>query len=144
MIISLKVILLQLHHITEAEEWLKAAVLNAHSSRNVIHLITDKSSGRLIGIVDIIPPAIAREYYHLIQYPFFIEFYLKAEYKGQTLMSKLLPKVLQAIEKQGIQNIAAVVNRGNYAASKLLAKCGFRYRQPFDMLQDFYEFSQVA
>ena len=59
-------------------------------------------------------------------------------------MSKLLPKVLQALQKQGIPSVAAVVNRRNYAASKLLAKCGFHYRKPFDVFQDFYEFTQVA
>ncbi|SDE63605.1 Protein N-acetyltransferase, RimJ/RimL family [Mucilaginibacter pineti] len=134
----------KLNHLAEAEQWLKAAILSAHSGRNVIHLITDKSSGRLAGIVDIIPPAVAREHYRLGYYPFFIEFYLKAEYKGKTLMSKLLPKILQALEAQGIPKVAAVVNRRNYAASKLLAKCGFHYREPFDVLQDFYEFTQVA
>ncbi|WCT13446.1 GNAT family N-acetyltransferase [Mucilaginibacter jinjuensis] len=134
----------KLNHLADADQWLKAAILGSHSGRNVIHLIIDKSSGRLIGIVDIIPPGVAREHYRLGHYPFFIEFYLKAEYKGKTLMSTLLPKILQTLEQQGIPNVAAVVNRHNYAASKLLAKCGFQYRQPFDVVQDFYEFTQVA
>lgn len=134
----------KLKDIAGAEQWLKAAILSTHSGRNVIHLITEKNSGRLIGVVDLIPPAVAREHYQLGQYPFFIEFYLKAEYKGKTLMSKLLPKILQALETQGIPKVAAVVNRRNHAASRLLAKCGFQYRQPFDVLQDFYEFTQVA
>ncbi len=59
-------------------------------------------------------------------------------------MSRLLPKVLQALEKQGVAKVAAVVNRRNYAASKLLAKCGFHYREPLDVCQDFYELTQVA
>ena len=46
----------KLDHLAEADQWLKAAILSANSGRNVIHLITDKSSGRLVGIVDIIPP----------------------------------------------------------------------------------------
>ncbi|TSJ44487.1 GNAT family N-acetyltransferase [Mucilaginibacter corticis] len=134
----------RLKHRSEAERWLKAAVLNAHAGRNTVHFISDKSSGKLVGIVDIIPPAVAREHYRLAAYPHFIEFYLKAECRGKAVMSSLLPEIIKALNHQHITQIAAVVNRRNAAASKVLQKCGFSYRCPFDGLQDFYQLVSVA
>lgn len=134
----------ELHSLTDAEVWLRAAVLNAHSRRNTVHFLTDKRTGKLIGVVDIIPPLVARQHYQLSEYPYFIEFYLAASAKGKSIMTMLLPQVMTELSAQGISQVAAVVNRKNKAASKVLNKAGFIYQIPFDALQDFYRYRAIA
>jgi len=125
--------------IAAAKQWLNGAIINLHSGRNSIHFITCKNTGALVGIVDIIPPAVAKEYYHWHHYPFFIEFYLDANEKDKAIMTSLLPLIVADLKQQGIQHIAAVINRKNIAARKVLGKSGFIYAAAFDPIQDFYE-----
>jgi L-amino acid N-acyltransferase YncA len=124
--------------IDEAKNWLNCAILNFHAGRNRAHFITAKKSGTLVGLIDIIPPAVAGEHYELAHYPFFIEFYLKGGAKGKSIMSNLLPPVIRELKLQGMQEIAAVVNRENMAARVFLQKSGFKHLCRFDGLQDLY------
>ena len=128
----------KLFSISDARNWLGAAILNFHSGRNQVHFIRSKLTGALIGVIDVIPPAVVQEHYRLAEYPFFIEFYLKGSARGKALMSKLLPKVVAHLRRDGIGRIAAVVNRNNLAASKVLRRSGFKLAGNFDMMQDLY------
>ncbi|MDT3401015.1 GNAT family N-acetyltransferase [Mucilaginibacter terrae] len=131
----------RLHSITEAQNWLGSTLLNIHCGRNQTHLITSKKSSKLLGIIDLIPPSVAREHYCLKRYPHFIEFYLNSSAKGKALMSALLPKVISGLKSNGVAELAAVVNRKNIAASKVLLKAGFKLVNSFDEKQDMYAIS---
>jgi RimJ/RimL family protein N-acetyltransferase len=128
----------KLYSVEAAKSWLNTALLNFHSGRNQVHLIRPKAGGALLGIIDLIPPAVAREHYQLTHYPHFIEFYLKSTARGNALMSRLLPKVLAHLQAEGVNQLAAVVNRQNMAARKVLKRSGFRLQGNFDLLQDLY------
>jgi RimJ/RimL family protein N-acetyltransferase len=131
----------QLSSLSAAESWLNAAMLNFHSGRNKVHLIRSKKTGSLIGVIDLIPPVVAMEHYQLEDYPYFIEFYLKGSARGKALMSRLLPKVLEHWQQDGVDELAAVVNRRNVAATKVLKRSGFYHDGKFDPLQDIYRYS---
>jgi len=122
----------------EARIWLSTATLNFYSGRNQVHLIRSKSNGALLGVLDLIPPAVAKEHYQLAHYPFFIEFYLKGNVRGKALMTRLLPTVVKHLEGEGIGELAAVVNRRNIPAAKVLKRSGFRLAGIFDQTQDLY------
>jgi ribosomal-protein-alanine N-acetyltransferase len=130
--------------VADAERWLNGAIINSHSGRNSVHFITCKNTGALVGIVDIIPPSVAKEYYQLNHYPFFIEFYLDTNAKDKAIMTGLLPLIVADLKQQGIQHMAAVVNRKNFAARRVLGKSGFIYSAAFDPIQDFYELPYSA
>jgi RimJ/RimL family protein N-acetyltransferase len=131
----------QLKSLPDAKSWLNAAILNFHSGRNQVHLIRSKKTGSLIGVIDLIPPVVAMEHYQLEDYPFFIEFYLKGNASGKNLMSRLLPKVLEHLRQDGVDDLAAVVNRRNVAATKVLKRSGFYHDGKFDPVQDIYRYS---
>lgn len=129
----------RLSTLEQAELFLKTMLINAHAGLNYLHFITDKSLGKVVGIIDLISPKVAQEHYHIDHYPFFIEFYLSSFASGCYLMTSLLPPIVDEILAQGIPSIGAVVNRDNIAARKVLEKALFTYKQPFDPVQDFYE-----
>jgi RimJ/RimL family protein N-acetyltransferase len=129
----------RLNNTDEAMQWLKLALLNFHSGRNYIHLIRNRSTGNIAGIIDVLSPTLVREYYHLSSYPYFVEFYIKGEHQGSSLMSKILPRVVQLIKKQDIDIIAAVADRNNFAARKVLEKSGFAIVKRFDSTKDLFE-----
>jgi L-amino acid N-acyltransferase YncA len=81
------------------------------------------------------------EHYQLKNYPFFIEFYLKGSARGKALMSRLLPKMLEYLQENGVNDLAAVVNRRNIAAIKVLNRSGFYNDGNFDPIQDIYRCS---
>ncbi|WP_121812139.1 GNAT family N-acetyltransferase [Mucilaginibacter kameinonensis] len=134
----------KLQSMAAAENWLNAAILNFYSGRNQVHLIRSKGGGKLVGIIDLIPPAVAREHYRLADYPFFIEFYLKGDASGKNLMSRLLPQVLSHLAQEGVDQLAAVVNRRNIAAAKVLKRSGFCCAGQFDLQQDIYRYSALS
>lgn len=129
----------RLTNVQEAEIFLRAQLINFHTKRNYLHFISDKKSGKIVGMIDIISPELAREYYRINQYPFFIEFYLGSFVSGCYLMTEILPIVIDQLISQGIEHIGAIVNRENIAAKKVLKKARFSRKQRFDLLQDFYE-----
>ncbi|NVM66948.1 RimJ/RimL family protein N-acetyltransferase [Mucilaginibacter sp. SG538B] len=131
----------RLNSINDADVLLKNALLNLHCGRNYLHFIRKKSDGRIIGFIDVISPEMAREHYRLRQYPYFIEFCIKTEYSKKKVMSSLLPEFLNSLRKQRIGDIAAVINRRNIGAKKVLSKSGFSYYSFFDDHQDIYQFS---
>lgn len=53
-------------------------------------------------------------------------------------MTEILPIILEHIHDQGIDKIAAVVNRTNKSAIKVLERSGFKIKDKFDILQDIY------
>ncbi|TWR26735.1 GNAT family N-acetyltransferase [Mucilaginibacter achroorhodeus] len=124
-----------------ARQWLLTSLMNSQCGRNQTHLIHSLTSGDLLGIIDIIPPNVAREYYQLKNYPFFIEFYLKSTVFGRSIMSDLLPKLVDKLQDRGVQPLAAVVNRKNIPARKVLSRSGFAFEHSFDQLQDLYSLS---
>jgi RimJ/RimL family protein N-acetyltransferase len=129
----------RLQDLNQAEGFLQAVILNYHAGRNYLHFITDKSSGRVIGMIDLISPELAREHYDFSSYPHFIEFYLSSPLTGCQVMTKLLPPVIELLLKQGIPRIGAIVHRQNIAAKKVLEKSRFSYTERFDIAQDYYE-----
>ncbi|MCC8407752.1 GNAT family N-acetyltransferase [Mucilaginibacter sp. UR6-1] len=131
----------RLRSVSEADAWLQGAILNFHCGRNFIHFITDKVTGKLVGMIDIISPEVAMTNYRLDDYPYFIEFYLAGSARGQKIMSTLLPGVVAELQERNITILGAVVNRRNTAAQKVLARTGFRFRAAFDPVQDLYELS---
>lgn len=129
----------RLHSLEEAELFLQTMIVNYHSGRNYIHFITNKKLNKVVGMIDLISPQVAREHYQMDHYPFFIEFYLSGLATGCYIMTEILPPVVDRILAQGIPSIGAVVNRNNTAAKKVLEKAQFTYRAQFDIHQDFYE-----
>lgn len=129
----------RLSTLRQAELFLQTMLINAHAGRNYLHFITDKKISKVVGIIDLISPAVAQEHYQIDHYPFFIEFYLSSFASGCYLMTSLLPPIIDQILGQGISNIGAVVNKNNIAARKVLEKAQFTYKEPFDPVQDFYE-----
>lgn len=133
----------RLDNVAEAEVFLQGMLLNFHSGRNFLHFITDKLSGKVVGMIDLISPALAKEHYQIPCYPFFIEFYLGSFATGCQLMSEVLPAMVAEFVELGIDCIGAVVDRGNIPAKKVLKKAQFSRRYSFDDAQDFYELSVV-
>lgn len=128
----------KLDSLKAAKNWVSTAMLNFYSGRNQVHLIRNERTGTLVGVIDLIPPMVAKEHYRLSSYPYFLEFYLKGNARGKTLMSRLLPKVISHLEQDGIKDLAAVVNKHNLAASKVLKRSGFKLAGNFDQVQDLY------
>ncbi len=124
-----------------ARQWLLNSLMNSQCGRNQTHLIHSRTSGDLLGIVDIIPPNVAREHYQLNDYPFFIEFYLKSKVFGRSIMLDLLPELVNKLQDRGVQPLAAVVNRKNIPARKVLSRSGFAFEHSFDQFQDLYSLS---
>jgi predicted acetyltransferase len=56
-------------------------------------------------------------------------------------MSAILPQMIAALKQNGIQEVAAVVNRLNTPASKVLLKAGFKCVNQFDYEKDLYSIS---
>lgn len=129
----------RLNSFQEAELFLQTAILNYHSGRNYLHFISHKELGKVIGMIDLISPNVAREHYTIDRYPFFIEFYLSGFASGCYIMTEILPLLIEKLYEQGIVNIGAVINQENIAARKVLEKANFKYKAPFDLVQDFYE-----
>ena len=129
----------RLFSLADAELYLQTMLMNYHAGLNYLHFISDRSSGKVIGLIDLISPGVARQHYQMDEYPFFIEFYLGAAASGCYIMTEILPAVVEGIFKRGIHRIAAVINRNNIAARKVLENARFSYKAPFDLLQDLYE-----
>lgn len=129
----------RLHNLNEARLMLQTIVLNHYAGRSYVHFITHKKTNKLIGIIDLISPQVAREHYKMDYYPFFIEFYLGGFATGCYIMTEILPTVIDNILSQGIESIGAVINRKNIAAKKVLENANFSYKATFDLTQDLYE-----
>ena len=129
----------RINTIVEAVAFLQTMIINFHNGRNYMHFITDKKQNRVIGIVDLISPEVAREYYEIEEYPYFIEFYLSRLATGTSIMSEILPAIVSNVISQGVNSIGAVIDRNNTAAKKVLEKSNFLYKSKFDIRQDFYE-----
>jgi len=132
----------KLQGIEHARDFIKTMIINNHVGKSHIHFITSKDMDSIVGIVDLIPPDIARQHYILDNYPHFIEFYLSESFSGKSIMTELLPIITASFFKQDIKEIAAVVNRHNAGAVKVLNRAGFSYVKAFDPLQDLYINSQ--
>ena len=129
----------RINNLKEAETFLQTMILGSHTGRNHLHFICDKNLDKVIGLIDIISPEIAKEFYDIKTYPYFIEFYLSSAATGCYIMTEILPAMVDAVLNQGIPSIGAVVNRKNLAAKRVLEKANFAYKAPFDVLQDLYE-----
>jgi RimJ/RimL family protein N-acetyltransferase len=134
----------RLGSVDEAENWLKNTILNYYCDRNFVHFVSDKRSGKLLGMIDIFTPGTIKEHYRLHKYPHFIEFYLRGTAHGKKIMSGLLPQLLAVLAARGITEIGAAVNRQNDAARKVLTYSGFTFEHHFDARQEFYQYSQLA
>lgn len=129
----------RLVNLQEADDWLKVTLLNFHSGQNYVYFITDRITKTLLGVIDIIAPVKAKRHYRLREYPHFIEFYLRGRSTNKSIMTILLPQVVNQLRQQGVNSIGAVINRENIAAGKVLVKSGFQFRKVFDDRQDLYE-----
>ncbi|WEK17932.1 MAG: GNAT family N-acetyltransferase [Candidatus Pedobacter colombiensis] len=131
----------RLSSVDDAETFLKGSLLNFHSGKNYLHFISNRKSEKIIGMIDVIPPETAMQYYQLEHYPYFIEFYLKANAGRKQVMSLVLPLFIEKVKQQRIRELAAITNRDNIGAQKVLLRSGFGFRGSFDSLQDFYTIS---
>ena len=129
----------RLNNLQEAELFLQTTIINYHSGRNYLHFISHKELNKVIGMIDLISPEVAKSHYSMDHYPFFIEFYLSGFATGCYIMSEILPLLIDELLCQGISRIGAVINRKNIAARKVLEKSDFNYKAPFDIVQDLYE-----
>lgn len=129
----------RLNNLEETKAFLRISLVNFHTGRNFLHFITSKQAHKVVGIIDLISPAVAKEHYKIDRYPYFIEFYLSSFASGCYIMTQLLPVVVESILDQGIPTLAAVVNRQNTAAKKVLQKAKFKLKDRFDIVQDYYE-----
>jgi RimJ/RimL family protein N-acetyltransferase len=118
--------------------YFRSNLLSYHAGKNYLHFITDKHTEKIVGMIDLISPEVAKEHYQLNHYPYFIEFYLESNAQGRSIMTTLLPAFVSQLQRQHIKHLGAVVNHKNTAARKVLKKAGFVYQSPFDPLQDFY------
>jgi len=134
----------RLRSVSDAENWLKSTILNFHCGNNFLHFISDKSSGKILGMVDIFAPSTISAYYKINQPPYFIEFYLRSSAKGKKIMTKLLPQLMTELKSRGIATVGAVINNHNHAAKRVLLNAGFCYRSKFDIIQGFYQYDQYA
>ncbi|AZI26435.1 N-acetyltransferase [Pedobacter sp. G11] len=123
---------------SEAGHLLQNMLLNAYVGRGQTCFIRQNKNNELVGIIEIIPPHVAREHYELEHYPYFIEFYLKHQLTGRAVMSKILPLIIRTLNDQGITVVAAVVNRANLPALRVLRKNRFTFQKMFDPFQDLY------
>ena len=129
----------RLRNVNEAKVFLQGMLLNFHAGRSFLHFITDKASGKVVGMIDLISPALAMEHYRIPRYPFFLEFYLGSFATGCYLMTEVLPAMVSEFLDQGVDCIGAVVDRQNIPAKKVLKKARFSRSCSFDTLQDLYE-----
>jgi RimJ/RimL family protein N-acetyltransferase len=53
-------------------------------------------------------------------------------------MSGIIPAVVRNMQKQGIKNIGAVVDKLNAPSIRILEKSGFKRIKQFDDLKDLY------
>ncbi len=135
----------RLASIDEAVQLLRSNVLSFYAKKNYLHLVQVKSTGKVIGMIDLISPQVAKEHYRLAgRYPYFIELCLKSSESQQHVMSRLLPAFLEKLQAQRITNVAAIVNRRNEAARKVLERSGFICVGEFDILQDLYRLNKPA
>lgn len=130
----------RLNSVQEADSWLKNSILNFYCQRNFLHFVTDKKTGKLLGMIDIFTPDTIQAHYLLPHYPHFIEFYLRGNARGKKIMSRLLPGLLAELRKRGINEVGAAINVHNSAARKVLTYSGFRFAQSFDARQDLYHY----
>lgn len=128
----------RLHSKDEAVKWLQLSIVNFYTGRNFIHLITHLETGKIAGIIDVLSPKLVREHYRLSSYPYFVEFYIKGELQGGAIMSRILPQVLEFIKTHDIDVIAAVADKDNFAARKVLEKSGFTNIERFDATKDLF------
>jgi ribosomal-protein-alanine N-acetyltransferase len=134
----------RLNSTKEAQKWLYTAVLNFHASRNYLHLIFCMTTGRVVGMIDILSPSLIREHYRLAEYTHFMEFYLKSEVQGARVMTGVLPVLLGMLQAKGIRQIAAVADRKNIAARRVLIKSGFSNSGMFDQEKDLFHYSFLS
>lgn len=128
----------RLRTITEAKDWLTTSILNFHCGQNYTYFIADKQTKKLLGILEIIPPGTAQQHYQLADYPYFIEFYLLPEVRRKGFMTGAVALMLGELARLNISNVAAVINKDNLAARKVLQNTGFFNFSKFDHRQDLY------
>lgn len=131
----------RLSSVNDAETFLKGSLLSFHSGKNYLHFISNRKSGTVIGMIDVIPPETAIQHYQLKDYPYFIEFYLKGSSGRKQVMSSVLPLFMEEVKRQRIRKLAAITNRDNIGAQKVLLRSGFDLKGSFDNFQDFYSIS---
>lgn len=129
----------RLRNLTEAKTRLKGMLLDHHTARNQIYFIIEKNAKKVIGILELMSPELVKHHYQLREYPHFVEFYLSSHVTGCSIMSSILPIITDILLSKGIPKIAAVVNRNNIPARKVLLNASFVYRSAFDPTQDLFE-----
>jgi len=127
-----------LNDIVHAEVLLQTGLINQHNGVSQLYFITEKSTNKTIGMIELISPRGAQMHYNLEQYPYFIEFCLSDKHTGKGIMSMLLPKLLDKLRQIGINKIGAVAHPKNNSAIRVLNKSGLFKRASFDIVQDVY------
>ena len=134
----------RLSNVKDASALLLTTILNFHAGRNYLHIIYSANSGEILGMIDILSPTLVKAHYRLSEYNYFIEFYLKAEAQGVKIMSEILPAIINKMKAQGVKKVAAVADRRNIAARRVLIKSGFTPSGTFDSTKDIFEAKDIA
>lgn len=124
----------------EASDLIFGFVLGYQNGLRYAHFITAKKLNKVIGVIDIISPDLARRFYKLDKYEWMIEYYLHKAYWNIGIMSNSVGLICQELKAQGIHKIAAVCNKQNIYSIKVLNNIGFIKKKPFDQNQDYYEY----
>jgi RimJ/RimL family protein N-acetyltransferase len=114
-------------------------IMGYQTGQSYSHFITDKRTMSVIGMVDIISPARAREIYTLDKYNWMITYFLHKEFWGQGIIPGVVNAICQNIKSQGINTIAAICDRENIRSIRVLEKVGFHKTMSFDIKQDYFE-----
>lgn len=114
-------------------------VSSYHRKTQFIHFISHIQTQKIIGQIIISPPI---EQYILfdkkLKNTWIIEYYLNKIFWNKGIMSGIIPAVVRIMQKQGIKNIGAVVDRLNAPSIRILEKSGFKRIKQFDDLKDLY------
>ena len=128
----------QLTNAAQAEVLLHTALFNQFNGMGQWYLITEKTNGKTIGIIELITPSRAKQYYQLEDYPYILEFCLANGYTGKGIMGRVLPKFIESLKKKGINHIGAVVDPKNLKAIKVLEKSGINKQSKFNSISSLY------
>lgn len=115
-------------------------VMGYQTGYSYAHFITDKTTMKVIGLIDIFSPERVKQSYPLDKYDWMIVYYLHKDFWNRGIMTGIVGAVCQNIKDQGINTISAICDRNNQGSIRVLEKVGFTKAKSFDFKQDYFEF----
>jgi RimJ/RimL family protein N-acetyltransferase len=114
-------------------------VSDYHRRKQYVHFVSHIQTQKIIGQIFISPPV--EQYINFdkkLKNTWIIEYYLNKKFWNNGIMSGIIPAVISFLQKQGIKNIGAIVDRLNAPSIRILEKSGFKRIKEFDDLKDLY------